>query len=104
MSLSRLEATASRFEDVAETIALLTTNGASHDNSAVPVSGGQAPAPPTASGSTATHNSGDIVDPLKVEFVSAYQADILTGKLKPFMELTKGFAGPNVVELVCPSP
>ena len=34
------------------------------------------------------------------KLVVAYKEDVIE-KLKPFLELTKGFAGPNVVELVC---
>jgi adenylyl cyclase-associated protein len=39
--------------------------------------------------------------PEDAKFVVAYREDIIEKKLKPFLALTKSFAGPNVIEMVC---
>lgn len=41
------------------------------------------------------------VTPEDAKFVIAFKEDIIEKKLKPFLEFTTGFAGPNVVEMVC---
>jgi len=40
------------------------------------------------------------VAPDDAKFVVAYKRDVIEEKLKPFLEFTKGFAGPNVIEMV----
>jgi adenylyl cyclase-associated protein len=40
------------------------------------------------------------VTPDDAKFVIAYKQDVIQKKLKPFLEFTKGFAGPNVIEMV----
>ncbi|KAF9533468.1 adenylate cyclase associated N terminal-domain-containing protein [Crepidotus variabilis] len=98
--IKRLEAAASRFEDIAETV--VTRGSSQGDGRRGSTASGVAPAavapaaPPAPSGGAA---AGENLNPLEVEFVAAFQRDILEAKLKPFVELTKSFAGPNVIEL-----
>ncbi|KAF4614713.1 hypothetical protein D9613_003238 [Agrocybe pediades] len=101
--IKRLEAAASRFEDL--TVVLEEEK---HKNSGQPASDNRAsssytqqaqagapsappppPPPPAAPPAPAT--------PLSV---TDFQTKVLDAKLKPFVELTKGFAGPNVVATV----
>ena len=110
--ISRLEASACRLEDIAD---VLNDRGRSvtygETNSSVRHSTGTSNAPgATAAVAGASASPGQVattappaaaVTSEDAKLVVAYKEDVIEKKLKPFLDLTKGFAGPNVVELVC---
>jgi len=113
---SRLEASACRLEDIADTLDLKsgeyrrrstaypdTISSFVSAQSTVTATTGSAKPAQTAASSTAPV----AVTPEDAKFVVAYKRDVIEEKLKPFLEFTKDFAGPNVIEMVCfnyPSP
>ena len=115
--ISRLEASACRLEDIADALNVQTTDyrGRSvtygETNSSVRHSTGTSNAPgATAAVAGASASPGQVattappaaaVTSEDAKLVVAYKEDVIEKKLKPFLDLTKGFAGPNVVELVC---
>jgi len=110
--ISRLEASACRLEDIAD---VLNDRGRSvtygETNSSVRHSTGTSNAPgATSAVAGASASPGQVattappaaaVTSEDAKLVVAYKEDVIEKKLKPFLDLTKGFAGPNVVELVC---
>lgn len=89
-----LEAVASRIEDVAdiqEQRSYPAIGAASpQSTSAVPV---PPPPPPPAPAPAAA-----VEDP---KFITAFDDAVINGKLKPFLELSRSFAGDSVKEQVC---
>ncbi|KAI0831741.1 adenylate cyclase associated N terminal-domain-containing protein [Trametes gibbosa] len=103
--IKRLEATTSRLEDLASLattylppaaqVAASTAPNASVNTEPTPVPP-PAPHPPAAP----TTPAGPVPSEDLPLFVAAYDEKIIEGKLKPFIELTKSFAVPSVIEQV----
>ncbi|EEB95349.1 hypothetical protein MPER_05693, partial [Moniliophthora perniciosa FA553] len=95
-SETRLEAATSRLEDLAASN-LPTSIRAEEtkDIKEAPNPGSYvapvAPPPPPSAPSTSMEQAP--------KSVVAYDKNVIEGKLKPFLELTRSFAGPNVVEI-----
>ncbi|TFK42985.1 cyclase-associated protein [Crucibulum laeve] len=98
--IKRLEAATSRIEDIASASgaqivtpeSLLRERGISTSASAPP----PPPPPPPPSAPPAPAASAVVETP---KSVVAFDEAVVQGKLKPFVELTKSFAGPNVIEM-----
>ncbi|KAI4525200.1 hypothetical protein K525DRAFT_290851 [Schizophyllum commune Loenen D] len=92
--IKRLEAATSRLEDIAaaQGAPVAPLSAADLDGSAPPTAG---PTPTAAKGIAAPAAPAE--DP---KSVTAYDELILQGKIKPFVELSKSFAAPAVVEAV----
>jgi len=112
--ISSLEASACRLEDIADTLNVQTADyrrrsvayGETTPSVHYPTGTSNAPAGTVAGanaspqGATAPPAAAAVTSE-DAKLVVAYKEDVIEKKLKPFLELTKGFAGPNVVELVC---
>ncbi|KAJ3508744.1 hypothetical protein NLJ89_g5579 [Agrocybe chaxingu] len=103
--IKRLEAAASRFEDIAVVLdpASGSATGTRRESIAQPAT--PASKVSVASPSTPTPTPAAPVAPAPVpaetpKSAIAFQEKVIDAKLKPFIELTKVFAGPNVVESV----
>ncbi|KAI0637392.1 adenylate cyclase associated N terminal-domain-containing protein [Trametes polyzona] len=101
--IKRLEATTSRLEDLASLAtsylppAAQGTVGTSPNLNAEPTPvPPPAPPPPPPAAAAAAPSLPDETP----ESVTAYDERVIEGKLKPFVELTKSFAAPSVVEQV----
>jgi len=91
--IKRLEAATSRIEDIA----------ASQGLSPAPKSDGDIRTKPSATSYAATPPPPPPPAPAPAEdpkSVVAFDEAVVKGKLKPFLELTRSFAGPSVVEIV----
>lgn len=85
----RLEAATSRLEDLAQASGVPVVNAKDTAGSDVASpSSYTAPRPPPPA----------VEDP---QMIISFDQNVIDGKLKPFLELTKSFAGPSVIESVC---
>ena len=115
-TLSRLEASACRLEDIADALNVQTpdyrrrsaaygeaTSSVRHPTGTPNAGATAAVAGTSASPGQVTATASPTAAAVTAEdakLVVAYKEDVIEKKLKPFLDLTKGFAGPNVVELV----
>jgi adenylyl cyclase-associated protein len=102
-----LEAAASRFEDIADLPLVLDPSTATRRSNTSEAEYGahssSQPSPlPPAMQTITTSTAAPIVSAASEtpKSVSAFQEDIVNAKLKPFIESTQSFAGPNVIEVV----
>ncbi|KAF8968367.1 cyclase-associated protein [Flammula alnicola] len=109
--IKRLEAAASRFEDIAVVLDPTTENrlayearrqleGPDHDASTSYSPPPPPPPPPPHVAAATAAPATTVVAAETPKSVLAFREQVIDGKLKPFVELTKGFAGPNVIEAV----
>ncbi|KAF8911155.1 adenylate cyclase associated N terminal-domain-containing protein [Gymnopilus junonius] len=105
--IKRLEAAASRFEDIVVNIDpsnlanRTTAEGAVQNPAQGPSTSSAAPPPPPPPPPppSAPVPAAPVIAEVP-KSVSAFQERVIDAKLKPFVEFTQGFAGPNVVEIV----
>lgn len=93
-----MEAATSRLEDLANLPPPSLVTGVQNAASTSLNSASTEPTPVPPPHAPAAHAASVIETPQSVE---AYDEVILQGKVKPFVELTKSFAVPSVVEQVC---
>ncbi|CAA7265404.1 unnamed protein product [Cyclocybe aegerita] len=103
--IKRLEAAASRFEDIAVVLDPASGSAAGTRRQSIAQPATPASKVSVASPSTPTPIPAAPVAPAPVpaetpKSALAFQEQVVDAKLKPFIELTKAFAGPNVVESV----
>jgi len=122
MSVFSLEAAASRFEDIADLPLVLDPSAVTRRSNPGEAEYGAPssshpplpppppppppppqPAVPTVTTSAAAPVAATPTNQVPAETpksVSAFQENVINGKLKPFIESTQSFAGPNVIEVV----
>ncbi|KAL0580251.1 suppressor of rasval19 [Marasmius crinis-equi] len=96
--IKRLEAATSRLEDLAASTSHIPTSDGSKaaPNTSSYVPSVSSPPPPPPPPPPAAAPAMQAVP----KSVTAYDEVVIDGKLKPFLELTRSFAGPSVVEIV----
>ena len=98
-----LEAAASRFEDIA--VVLEPGQGSSSGRNRGESTSRQpqvASVPTTVAPPAPKAAAGPPAAPTEtLRSAIAFKEQVIDAKLAPFVEFTKGFAGPNVVEIVC---
>ncbi|KAF5386785.1 hypothetical protein D9615_001875 [Tricholomella constricta] len=95
--IKRLEAATSRLEDIADSHGGAAERKQSADGSSSYPTAPSAAAPPPPPAAPAAAAPTVVEDP---KSVTAFDEAVIDGKVKPFVELTKTFASPTVVEIV----